>query len=107
MPKVIYVAVDGTQRVVDGTVGESVMATAVKNGISGIVAECGGSCTCATCHVYVRPEFFDLVGPPNEFEDELLDMATTDRHDTSRLSCQMKVTEEFDGLTVDIPPVQP
>lgn len=107
MPKVTYVAVDGTQRAVDATVGDSVMATAVKNGVPGIVAECGGACTCGTCHVWVRREFYPIVGPPNEFEDELLDMAVTERRETSRLSCQMKVTDEFDGLTVDVPPVQP
>ena len=107
MPKITYVAVDGSQRTIAAAISDSVMSTAVKNGVAGILAECGGNCTCATCHVYVDEDFVPLVGPPNDFEEDLLDMAVTDRRPNSRLSCQIKVTEELDGLTVHLPLVQP
>lgn len=107
MPKVNYLAPDGSQRVVDATLGESVMATAVKNGVPGIVGECGGNCSCATCHVYVREDFSALVGAPEDMEDAMLDMAVSERRPGSRLSCQIAVTEELDGLTVETPAEQP
>lgn len=107
MPKVVYVSTDGSQRVVDATVGDSVMAAAVRNGVPGIVAECGGNTSCATCHVYVRDDCLSLVGEPNDLEDDLLDLAVTERRTGSRLSCQIELTDELDGLTVQIPPVQP
>ena len=107
MPKVNYVPSAGDERAVDAMAGESVMATAVKNGVPGIIGECGGNASCATCHVWVRDEFLDLVGEPNDLEEDLLDMAVSERRDGSRLSCQIEVTPELDGLTVDIPPVQP
>ena len=107
MPKVTYVPSAGDERAIDAVVGESVMATAVKNGVPGIVGECGGNASCATCHVWVREEFLDLVGEPNDLEEDLLDMAVSERRDGSRLSCQIQVRPDLDGLTVDIPPVQP
>ena len=96
-------ALDGAQRVVDANVGESVMAAAVRNGIPGIIGECGGNCSCATCHVYVDDEFSASVGGAKDMEDDLLDLGVADRRDTSRLSCQIKVTEDLDGLTVQYP----
>jgi 2Fe-2S ferredoxin len=105
--KVIYVDTSGVERAVDAVAGESVMTTAVKNGVPGIIGECGGNNSCATCHVWVRDEFADVVGEPNDLEDDLLDMAVAERRSTSRLSCQVEVTPELDGLTVDIPPEQP
>jgi 2Fe-2S ferredoxin len=105
--KVIYVDTSGVERAVDAVVGESVMATAVKNGVPGIIGECGGNNSCATCHVWVRDEFIDAVGQPDDMEDDLLDMAVAERRQTSRLSCQVEVTPELDGLTVDVPPEQP
>lgn len=107
MPKVIFVGSAGPEQAVDATVGDSVMSAAVKNGVPGIVAECGGNASCATCHVWVREEFAPLVGPPNDMEEDLLDMAVAERRSTSRLSCQIRVTEALGGLTVDIPPEQP
>ena len=106
MPKVTYVAHTGDERMVDAPVGESVMAAAVKNGVAGIIGECGGNASCATCHVYVRDEFLPLVGEPNEDEDDLLDLGVGDRRPNSRLSCQISVTPELDGLTVDLPEEQ-
>jgi len=108
LPKVIYVGDAGQEHALDANVGDSVMITAVRNGVPGIIGECGGNASCATCHVWVRDEFLPLVGPPGEeLEEDLLDMAVTERRDGSRLSCQIPVTPELDGLTVDIPPDQP
>lgn len=107
MAKVIYIDSAGREHAVDAAAGDSVMATAVKNGVPGIVAECGGNCSCATCHVWVSEDFFPLVGPPNDMEEDLLDMGVSERRPSSRLSCQIPVTEELDGLTVEIPPEQP
>lgn len=91
MPKVIYVATDGQEHAVEATVGESVMITAVKNGVPGIIGECGGNASCGTCHVFVREEFMDLVGEPGDMEEDLLEMGVDDRRSTSRLSCQIRV----------------
>ena len=107
MAKLVFNSADGATRVVDGSVGESVMLAAVQNGVPGIVAECGGNASCATCHVWVADEFLPLVGEPNDMEEDLLDLAVTERRSGSRLSCQIPVTEELDGLTVEIPPDQP
>ena len=107
MPKITYVAIDGSQRVIEAALDDSVMSTAVKNGVAGIVAECGGNCTCATCHVYVCDDFLERVGPPGDLEDDMLDLAVTDRQPNSRLSCQIHVTDELDGLVVHLPLVQP
>ena len=104
MPKVIYVSTAGVEHAVDAVDGESVMATAVKNGVPGIIGECGGNASCATCHVWVRDEFLPLVGEPNDTEDDLLDLGVADRREGSRLSCQITCGPELDGLTVDIPP---
>lgn len=108
MPKVVFLSVDGTETGVDARTGDSVMVAATQNGIGGIVAECGGNLSCATCHVWVREEFAALVGPAgDDLEEDLLDLAVTERRPGSRLSCQIVVTEELDGLTVEIPPDQP
>jgi 2Fe-2S ferredoxin len=104
LPKVIYVGTTGQERVVDAAVGESVMSAAVKNGVPGIVGECGGNASCATCHVWVRDEFLPLVGTPGETEEDLLDMGVDDRREGSRLGCQIALSDELDGLTVDVPP---
>ncbi len=104
MPTVTYVGLDGQEQTVEGVAGESVMATAVKNGVPGIIGECGGNASCATCHVWVRDEFLPLVGTPNDTEEDLLEMGVSDRRDGSRLSCQIALTDELDGLTVDVAP---
>src|SRR4029079_6167435 len=106
MPKVVFIALDGAQRVVDANVGESVMAAAVRNGIAGIIGECGGNCSYAPCQFSVHAELSASVGGANDMEDDLLDLGVADRRDTSRLSCQIKVTEDLDGLTVQIPEEQ-
>jgi ferredoxin, 2Fe-2S len=104
VPKVTYVGLDGQVYDVEAVDGESVMATAVKNGVPGIIGECGGNASCATCHVWVRDEFLPLVGKPNATEEDLLEMGVSDRRDGSRLSCQIAMSAELDGLTVDVAP---
>lgn len=106
MPKVTYVAIDGSRCSIDATVGDSVMSTAVRNGVPGIVGECGGNMSCATCHVYVDAEFASRVGPPGDLEDAMLDLGVSDRRDTSRLSCQIALTDALDGLIVTTPEEQ-
>jgi len=107
MPEAVFVSCDGTEKAVNAMVGESLMIAATQNGVSGIVAECGGNCSCATCHVWVREDFLALVGEPGDAEEDLLDLAVTERRAGSRLSCQIVVTEDLDGLFVDVPPDQP
>lgn len=105
MPKVTYISPDGDQQEVDVPVGTSVMEGAIDNMIDGILAECGGSCTCATCHVYVDKAWLDKVGEAGEFEQDLLDMVM-DPEDNSRLACQIEITDELDGLVVRLPKSQ-
>lgn len=107
MPKVVYVDASGIERAVDASAGDSVMAAAVKNGVPGIIGECGGNASCATCHVWVREDCAAAVGAPGDLEDDLLDLAVSERRTTSRLSCQVQITDELDGLTVDVPAEQP
>lgn len=105
MPKVTYISPDGDRQEVDVPVGNSVMEGAIDNMIDGILAECGGSCTCATCHVYVDRAWLDKVNEAGEFEQDLLEMVM-DPEDSSRLACQIEITEELDGLVVHLPKSQ-
>lgn len=105
MPRITYVDFEGTERTVDAHVGDSVMETATTHDLPGIDADCGGACACATCHVYVDPAWTDLIGKPEELEAEMLDVAE-DVRDNSRLSCQIKITDEMDGLIVVTPESQ-
>ena len=106
MPTIVYVQPDGSRREVEASAGSSVMRTAVLNGVPGIVAECGGSLMCATCHVYVEPGDLRRVPPRSEEEDEMLEVTEAERRDTSRLSCQLTVEDALDGLTVHVPAAQ-
>ena len=103
MPKVVFITLDGAQRVVDATVGESVMAAAVRNGIPGIIGECGGNCSCATCHVYVDEAWYRKTGGPDDMESDMLEITVAERKPTSRLSCQIKSAPELDGLVLRVP----
>lgn len=105
MPKVFYIQPDGVEKIIDGVVGESVMSTAVKNGVTGIVGQCGGTLSCATCHVYVSADDADKFDEPGEDEDDMLDCTASDREDTSRLSCQLILCEGVD-LHVTVPDEQ-
>jgi 2Fe-2S ferredoxin len=102
MVKITFVDVDGTSRTVEAEDGSTVMENAVRNAIPGIEAECGGACACATCHVYVAEEWKDAVGEPQPMEEDMLDFAS-DVRSTSRLSCQIRVRPELDGLVVHTP----
>jgi 2Fe-2S ferredoxin len=102
MPKITYVVPDGSTHVVDVPVGQSVMDGSVRNNLPGIVAECGGSCSCATCHVHVDEEFAELFGEITDEEKELLEYAE-DVCDRSRLSCQLIVTGDCEGARVSVP----
>lgn len=102
MAKITYITHGGDRYEVDAEPGSTVMENAIRNAIPGIEAECGGACACATCHVYVEEEWFDVTGGPSTMEEDMLDFAY-DVRPTSRLSCQIKVTEELEGLVVHIP----
>lgn len=105
MPVIHYIEADGTEYDVDVSVGSTVMQGAVDNMIDGILAECGGAMSCATCHCYVDADWTDKVGGPGEIESTMLEMAVNP-NSSSRLSCQIKVTEELDGLIVRLPASQ-
>jgi 2Fe-2S ferredoxin len=103
--KVTYVQPDGERRTLELEVGSSVMQGAIAEGLNGIDADCGGACACATCHVKVDAAWSALVGPPNAIEAEMLDTATN-VDERSRLSCQIQLTPELDGLVVCLPSAQ-
>lgn len=103
MPSVTYLSARGAPASFEARVGDTVMQTAVNNGVDGIVAECGGSASCATCHVYVDPAFVPLLEEPGEIESEMLDFAASPRRPNSRLGCQIVLTERLDGLVVTLP----
>ena len=105
MVRITYVEHDGTEHAVDVSPGLSVMEGAVKNNLPGIDADCGGACACATCHVYVESEWMSKVGSRAQMEEDMLDFAF-DVRDTSRLSCQIKISDALDGLRVRIPEKQ-
>ena len=102
MTKITYIAFDGTRFEVNAENGSTVMENAIRNSVPGIEAECGGACACATCHVYVDEAWSALVGEPEAMEEDMLDFAF-DVRPTSRLSCQIKVRAELDGLVVKVP----
>jgi 2Fe-2S ferredoxin len=105
MPAITYIEFDGTEYHVDVAVGNSVMEGALNNMIDGIVAECGGSCVCCPCHCMIDPEWSEVVGEANDEENALLEMLDV-REPTSRLSCQVQVTDEMDGMVVRLPESQ-
>jgi len=102
MTKLTFVAFDGTRFDVEADNGSTVLENAIKAGVPGIEAECGGACACATCHVYVDEEWSAQVGAPETMEEDMLDFAY-DVRPTSRLSCQIRVSDELDGLIVQVP----
>ena len=105
MPQIIFTDHQGKDRAVEAATGSSVMETAIRNDVPGIVAECGGACACATCHVYVDVAFVDKLDPPSQTERDMLEFAE-DARPNSRLSCQLKVTDAIDGLRVTTPESQ-
>ena len=105
MAKITYIEHNGTNHTIDVQNGLTVMEGAVQNDIPGIDADCGGSMACATCHVYVKEDWFDKINEKNEGEDDMLDQAYEPKKN-SRLSCQIIVSDDLDGLVVDMPEKQ-
>ena len=105
MAKITFITHDGARHEVEAQNGMSVMEAAIKNMVPGIDADCGGACACATCHVFVGPEWRERTGERSEMEEDMLDFAY-DVQESSRLSCQIKVRDELDGLTVKVPEKQ-
>jgi|TARA_B100002052_G_scaffold276845_1_gene281853 2Fe-2S ferredoxin len=105
MPKVKYIENNGQSHTIEVPKGLTVMEGAVQNNIPGIDADCGGGMACATCHVYVKEEWFDKINPKTEGEDDMIDQAHQPNK-FSRLSCQISVSDEIDGLVVNLPEKQ-
>ena len=103
--KIIFVECSGAEKVVDDAqVGDTMMRVATSAGIEGILGECGGGCACGTCHIYIDPEWLGVTGAADDVEDMTLDMVSETRKPTSRLSCQIKISEQMDGLRVIVAP---
>ncbi len=105
MAKITFTSHDGKETVLEGDNGMTVMEVAIKNSVEGIEADCGGACACATCHVYVHEDWLAKTGERAEMEEDMLDFAF-DVKDNSRLSCQLKVSDELDGLVLTVPEKQ-
>lgn len=103
MPKLLIVSTEGEEKTVDAATGRTVMEVIRDSGFDELLALCGGCCSCATCHVYVDPAFADKLPAPSADEDDLLD-SSDHRQPTSRLSCQLPVTDALDGMKVTIAP---
>ena len=106
MPKIIFVGADGAAREITASADQSIMEAALAAGVPGIVAECNGAAACATCHCYFDPAYAGYIGEIGEHESEMLDFAASERTAESRLSCQVRITSEMDGMTVRVPSVQ-
>jgi len=105
MATITYIEFNGTEHVVEANSGQTVMSAAVDNGVPGIDADCGGACSCATCHVMIDPAWADRLDPPDASETGMLQFVPTPEP-TSRLSCQIPVTDVLDGLIVRMPEFQ-
>ena len=105
MPRITYIEHNGTEHTVDVAVGLTVMEGAVNNNIPGIDADCGGACACSTCHAYVNPDWVEKLPAREDMEEDMLDFAY-EPNERSRLTCQIQVTPEIDGLVVRMPEKQ-
>lgn len=106
MPKITFIDASGADFVVDADEGENLMSVAIKNGIDGISGECGGGCACATCHCFIDDAWSDKVDVAEDMEKLMLDHTASERKETSRLACQVFVTDEHEGLVVHLPEFQ-
>ena len=104
--KITFIAADGTTTPVEAAEGESIMRAAVQNDVDGVIGECGGSMMCATCHCYVDEAWADTVGQQEDGESDLLDCAASEVKPTSRLSCQIRMRPELDGVVIHLPESQ-
>ncbi|MGJ4907161.1 2Fe-2S iron-sulfur cluster-binding protein [Bradyrhizobium sp. HKCCYLRH2015] len=102
MPRITFIEPDGTVRTVDAELTESAMQAAKRNGVDGIIGECGGSCICATCHCHVDKAWIDRVGPAGDIEADLLEFEAADVRPESRLACQISITDKLDGLVLQV-----
>lgn len=102
MPRITFIEPDGERRVINAPIGISLMEAAVQNGVQGILALCGGACACGTCHVYVDAAWLSRLEPREDMEEGMLECAWEPR-DNSRLSCQIQVTPDLEGLEVTVP----
>jgi len=105
MPKVVYIDSEGAEYAVEVPNGDNLMQAALDNGVPSILGDCGGACACATCHVFVDPAWYEKVGAPSETESEMLE-GLMDPEPTSRLSCQIFMSDELDGVIVRLPESQ-
>jgi 2Fe-2S ferredoxin len=105
MVTITFVQHNGDSMTIDAEEGRSLMENAISKGVDGIDADCGGGCACGTCHVFVDPAFYNKLGAQDELEDAMLSMRP-DRESNSRLSCQIQVTSELDGMVVTVPEYQ-
>ena len=105
MPQVKFIEFNGTEHVIDATTGESIMLAATTNLVPGIDADCGGECSCATCHVLINDEWLAKLAPISETEDSMLDL-NPDRTSHSRLSCQIEMSDALNGIVVQLPEFQ-
>ena len=105
MPKIVFIEPGGARREITAPVGITLMEAARQQGVQGVVAQCGGACACATCHVYIDPAWVSRLEPPEEMEEGMLETAWEPRAN-SRLSCQIHITANLDGLQVTVPQQQ-
>jgi len=105
MPRIVFTEPGGSRREIDAPVGITLMEAARRHGVPGVVAQCGGACACATCHVYIDRDWLARLEPREEMEEGMLEAAWQPR-DNSRLSCQILITAELDGLQVTVPEQQ-
>ena len=106
MPKAVFVLNDNSEQEVEVARFESLMRAAVRNNVDGIAGDCGGGLTCATCHVYVDPEWLARLPPADASEEDMLQFTAAERRPNSRLSCQLRMAEELAGIRVTVPEFQ-
>jgi 2Fe-2S ferredoxin len=102
MPKIVFIESGGIRREINAPLGLTLMEAARQHGVNGVVAQCGGACACSTCHVYIDPAWLAKLGPREEMEEGMLENAWEPR-DNSRLSCQIQITADLEGLEVTVP----
>ncbi len=105
MPTVKFIQPDGVEKIIDVPEGTSLMSAAMENGVEGILGDCGGACSCATCHCYIEDEYFAKLPPAEDIEQSMIEFASEPK-ENSRLGCQVQVTEELSGIVVRMPESQ-
>jgi ferredoxin, 2Fe-2S len=105
MPKVTWILGDGREISANVAVGHNLMEAAVANNVPGVIGECGGCLSCATCHVYVDAAWVEKTGKPDDMENEMLEVTAAERRDVSRLSCQIQASDQLDGLVLHVPQI--